>query len=118
MKQYSYIFLRRGLIPEQVAIQAAHVAMTLAQELDSRNINYDPSYLNYVMTPMTIPTCDIVEELHLIGRGFVEYWDYEYTFVDGKLTQSDGMVCTAIMTYPIEESERRWLTMLPLYRIK
>ena len=118
MKQYSYIFLKRGLIPEQVAIQAAHAAMTLAQELEVRGIAYFPSELHYVMTPMSVPSSDLVDELDSLNCGFVEYWDYEYTFVDGKLTQSDSMICTAIMTYPIEESERRWLTMLPLYRIK
>lgn len=118
MKKYSYIFLKRGLIPEQVAIQAAHAAMTLAQELEVRGIPYYPLELNYVMTPLSISEDDLIPELERAGIDFVDYWDYEYTFVEGKLTQSDSIVCTAIMTYPIEEDNRRWLRMLPLYRIK
>jgi hypothetical protein len=116
MKKYSYIFLKRGLIPEQVAIQAAHVSMVLGDNL--ADTDYNPAEINFIMTPMSMPDTDIFDELEMMGLSYVDFHDYEYTFVEGKLTQSDTQICTAIMTYPIGEDNRRWLRMLPLYRIK
>lgn len=116
LKQYSYIFLKPGLIPEQVAIQSAHVAMVLADNI--ADTDYNPSALNFIMTPKSMSEIELYNELDLIGIPFVDFHDYEYTFVDGKLTESTDVCCTAIMTYPIDEDKRRWLKMLPLYRIK
>ena len=118
MKQYSYIFLKPGLIPEQVAIQSAHVAMVLADALTRNKVEYDSTELNYVMTPLSITIDELRGYLYDLSIDFVSFKDYEYTFFDGKLTQSNEMVYTAVMTFPIDEDRRRWLRMLPLYRVK
>ena len=123
MKKYCYLFLPKNLIPEQVAIQAAHVSMVmgfvLQEQVHHFGADYDPEEITFVMTPAYASFEDIQDDLDRLGFAIEVFEDYTYTFDEsGALIESEEKEVKAMMTHPIDEDKRGILRGLPLYRIK
>jgi hypothetical protein len=118
-KYYSYIFLRKDLIPEQVAIQAAHVSMLVAVNAMDDKPWVDYNKLNFVMTPLSVAPIELEKYLDDLGHSVESFYDKLYYFDEtGNLCYGEEDVVTAMMTFPIHEDNRGILKMLPLYRMK
>ena len=133
MSYYSYIFVEKDMIPEQVAIQAAHVAMKMGSILsdpyrksaDGKEREWSVHYkdlhaenLSYVVTPAFTDWEELEEILSNLGVAYETFKDHNYTFEGGNLVESAEIYTKALMTYPIEEQNRGILKGLPLWRAK
>lgn len=119
---YSYIFVKKGLIPAQVAIQSSHVSMKLGNSLGRIRWGGYPEHLNsenlhYVLTENFTTFAELKAILLSLGHSSETFSDYDYEWVDGVLVQSQEKSIKSLITYPIHEDNRGLLKGLPLWRV-